>query len=280
MFRHTRLWSHVSAAVAAAVLLITFLGVGVAAGASSPTAARHAAASTSRNHTAGSKKTAKDKHKKHRKNTKHKKKTRTPAPKKSVSKAAPKPGPAKSSAPASATASSSSTSAAFVTRSGSQLMLNGRPWRFTGVNMYWLGLDENVTDSGGPTYPTHAAVDNGFASAQAVHAQLVRSTTLGVSVGSPRSLEPTLGTFNDAAFASIDYAVYDARRYGVRLMIPLTDEWHYYHGGKHTFTNWLGYPDTPGQNCVSDSGQRQNEAEFYSDPAVIAAYLGVPDDEL
>ena len=55
-------------------------------------------------------------------------------------------------------------------------------------------------------------------------------------------------------------------------MIPLTDEWHYYHGGKHTFTNWLGYTDAPGQNCVSDPGQRQREAAFYSAPAVVAAF--------
>ncbi|WP_375484349.1 hypothetical protein [uncultured Jatrophihabitans sp.] len=165
-----------------------------------------------------------------------------------------------------------STATAWVTRSGSQLQLAGKPWRFAGVNMYWLGLDENVTDAAGPTYPTHAAVDNGFSAARSLGAGLVRSISLGVSVGSPRSLEPTLGHFNDAAFASIDYAVADARRYGVRLMIPLTDEWHYYHGGKHTFTNWLGYPDAPGQNCVTDAGQRQREAEFYTDPRIVAAF--------
>ena len=168
--------------------------------------------------------------------------------------------------------SATATASSFVTRSGSQLQLDGRPWRVTGVNMYWLGLDENVTDASGPTYPTHAAVDNGFAAAASVHAGLVRATTLGVSVGSPRSLEPTLGTFNNAAFASIDYAVYDARRYGMRLMIPLTDEWHYYHGGKHTFTNWLGYPDAPGENSVTNSGQREREAHFYTAAPVISAF--------
>ena len=68
----------------------------------------------------------------------------------------------------------------FVTRHGSKLYLNGKPWRFSGVNMYWLGLDENVTDAHGPTYPTHTAVDNGFAAASRLGAQLVRSTTLGV----------------------------------------------------------------------------------------------------
>jgi mannan endo-1,4-beta-mannosidase len=33
----------------------------------------------------------------------------------------------------------------FVLRSGAQLLLHGQPFRFAGANMYWLGLDENIT---------------------------------------------------------------------------------------------------------------------------------------
>ncbi len=160
----------------------------------------------------------------------------------------------------------------FVTRSGRTLELDGRPWRFTGVNEYWLGLDDNVTDRGGPTYPTHAAVDNGFCAADELGATVVRSTSLGVSVGSPRSLEPRLGHFNDRALRAIDYAVADARRYGLRLMIPLTDQQHYYGGGKHTFTNWLGYPDIPGATASSSAAQQAQEAHFYTDGRVVTAF--------
>lgn len=173
---------------------------------------------------------------------------------------------------ASAIAQAGRTSATrWVTRDGSTLKLDGHPWRFSGVNMYWLGLDENVSDGKGPIYPTHSAVDNGFAAAAALGARVVRSTSLGVSVGSPRTLEPTLDHFNDTAFASIDYAVASARRHGERLLIPLTDDQHYYHGGKHTFTNWLGHADVPGASA-DDPAQRAQEAFFYSDPAVIAAF--------
>jgi mannan endo-1,4-beta-mannosidase len=178
--------------------------------------------------------------------------------------------------PVSATTSTSPSTAPsswrYLTRSGSTLELDGKPWRFTGVNEYWLGLDDNVQDASGPTYPTHAAVRSGLASAAALGATVVRATTLGVSVGSPRSLEPTLNHFNAKAFNSIDYAVAEARHYGVRLMIPLTDEWQYYHGGKHTFTNWLGYTDLPGQNVVTSNDQRALEAHFYTDAPVIAAF--------
>lgn len=48
----------------------------------------------------------------------------------------------------------------------------------------------------------------------------------------PLSVEPSLNTFNDAAFDIIDYALYAAREYGLRVVIPLTDEHDYYHGGR------------------------------------------------
>lgn len=160
----------------------------------------------------------------------------------------------------------------FVTRSGSTLELNGKPWRFSGVNMYWLGLDENLPDSGGPTYPTRARIDSGFAAARALGARVVRAHTLGISVGCARCLEPAPGAFNDAAFRPIDDAVASAQAHGLRLMIPLTDQWGYYHGGKRTFTRWHGYPDDPGQNAASSSAQRLSEAHFYTDPLVIADF--------
>ena len=159
---------------------------------------------------------------------------------------------------------------AWITRSGATLLQNGRPWRFSGVNMYWLGLDENHADALGPTYPSHGSVSRALGAAASLGATVVRSTTLGVSVGGPRSLEPQLGQFNQDAFDAIDYAVATARADGLHLIIPLTDEWHFYEGGKHTFTAWAGYPDLPGQNLVTSSAQRASEAHFYTDSAVIA----------
>ncbi len=41
-------------------------------------------------------------------------------------------------------------------------------------------------------------------------------------------------------FEPIDYAIWAARNYGLRLIIPLTDEYQYYHGGKYDFISWAG----------------------------------------
>lgn len=175
-------------------------------------------------------------------------------------------------APVPAGAASTSTSSRFVTRSGGTLLLDGRAWRFTGVDMYWLGLDDNVTDAEGPTRPTRARIDSGFAGARAAGATVVRAHTLGISVGCGRCLEPSPGVFDDSAFGPIDDAVASARQHGVRLMVPLTDEWNYYHGGKRTFTRWRGYPDDASETAATSPAQRDAEAHFYTDPLVIGDF--------
>jgi mannan endo-1,4-beta-mannosidase len=57
----------------------------------------------------------------------------------------------------------------------------------------------------------------------------IRSQTLGVSVGNPLSLWPTLTTRNPQAFDTIDWAVYEAGQHGLRIQMPLVDNYDYYH---------------------------------------------------
>lgn len=159
----------------------------------------------------------------------------------------------------------------FVTRSGSQLLLNGKTFRFGGANIYWLGLDEN-DPSGTISYPTHFRIDDALATAQEMGAAVVRSHTMGISVGCSLCLEPSLGNFNEAAFGSIDYAIASAKAHNIHLIIPLTDQWHFYHGGKHVFTNWRGYSDISGANAANNSQQKALEAHFYTDPQVIGDF--------
>ena len=58
----------------------------------------------------------------------------------------------------------------------------------------------------------------------------VRSHTLGISTGNPLSFEPALDVFNGSALLAADYAIAAAEAAGLRLVVPLTDQWHYYHG--------------------------------------------------
>lgn len=140
------------------------------------------------------------------------------------------------------------TSIGFVTRSGSQLMLNGRPFRFAGANLHWLGLDDSTT------YPSQFRVNDGLDAAKEMGLTVIRAHSLGISTGCGNCIEPKLGVFNETAFEHVDYAIKAAGDRGIRLIIPLTDNWHYPTGGKHNFTDWRGISD---------------ENQFYYNPQVI-----------
>ena len=142
-------------------------------------------------------------------------------------------------------------SSEFVSRSGADLMLAGRKFRFGGANIFWLGLDA----ADGTAYrPSRFRIDDVLDAAKEIGATVVRSHSLGISVGCPACIEPALGSFNEAGFESADYAIQAAGARHIRLIIPLIDNWRYYTGGKHTFTEWRGLA---------------NEDAFFTDANVI-----------
>src|SRR5438477_9807205 len=96
----------------------------------------------------------------------------------------------------------------FVTRSGTHLLLAGKPYRFGGANIEWLGLaGYGPADPAGPRYPSHFEIDDALTTAKEMGVRVVRSQTMGDSVGCELCLEPLLGQFNQAAFERIDYAL-------------------------------------------------------------------------
>ncbi len=154
-------------------------------------------------------------------------------------------------------------SQSFVTRSGSKLMLNGNVFRFSGTNIPWGGLDQ---DGAVLDYPSQFQVNAALQTAVDMGETVVRCHTCGISTGNPQSVEPSLGTFNATALKHIDYFVAEAGRYGIRLDIPLVDNYDFYDGGYRNFTDWLGLStpsDCPSAACAS---------QFYNNPRAIAAF--------
>jgi len=139
----------------------------------------------------------------------------------------------------------------FVTRSGTQLTLDGHPFRFAGANIHWLGLDDSTN------YPTQFRINDGLDAAKEMGANVIRSHDLGISTGCHNCIEPSPGVFNQTALAHDDYVIKAASDRGIRLIIPLTDNWHYPAGGKHDFTDWRGIAD---------------ENQFYYNPLVISDF--------
>ncbi|EIM84910.1 glycoside hydrolase [Stereum hirsutum FP-91666 SS1] len=156
---------------------------------------------------------------------------------------------------------------AFVKRVGTQLTLAGEPFRIVGPNVYWLGLDENVIPD--PAYPSKQRVVEIFGVVSAMRGTAVRGHTLGISIGNPLSVEPELDVFNESAYESIDFAITVARVYGIKLLIPLVDNYNYYHGGKYQFIEWGGhnFSGTGADITPPDVG-----AFFYNDTSVVESF--------
>lgn len=149
----------------------------------------------------------------------------------------------------------------FVTRAGSKLLLDGSPFHFSGTNIYWLGLDENVP-AGTVDYPTDYRIRDAIDTAADMGAKVIRSDML-ISSGGPLTLLPSKAAgINQQAWATIDYAIAYAGSKGIRLVLPLTDNWTYYHGGIRDFAKTYGLCTDPNADCP----------DFYSDPRVIADF--------
>jgi len=143
-----------------------------------------------------------------------------------------------------------------VYRNGTSLYLNGELWTVSGANVYWLGLDENVEPPAGEpyyapfkaSYPTKGRTTEIMRTLVTIGAKLIRSQTLGVSVGNPLSLMPAKGVINTDAFEAIDWAVFQARQHGLRIIAPLVD-------------NFVSLHPLSCQICISDqdNGQRKRK---------------------
>lgn len=144
----------------------------------------------------------------------------------------------------------------FVERGKDGLMLHGKSFSFSGANIYWLGLDENVPP-GVVAYPTKFRQMDALATAAVMGATVVRAHTLGISVGHPLSFCPSLGVFNDGAFLAADRAVALASAFNIRLIVPLTDNYNYYHGGRFVFCDWF---------------HKDNCDEFFSNETIISSF--------
>ena len=147
----------------------------------------------------------------------------------------------------------------FVQRDGTRLTLGGETFRYSGPNIEWLGVEAyGALDSMGPRYPSHFEVDDAMDTAKAMGARVIRSQTMGDSIGCPECIEPELGEFNPEAFKHIDYALKAAQDRGLRLIVTLAGDC---------------------ANCVlSGPGEYFRERgvagvkDFFSDPVIIAKF--------
>jgi len=130
------------------------------------------------------------------------------------------------------TPSQPSGSSKFVKTKGANFVLNGKSFFPVGFNAYWLGLMEDGS------YPTRTQIEEMFIIAKQISATVIRSHTLAASSGyHSNSLRPNNlgGKINENAWDAIDYAFSMANKYNIKLIVPLTDAYSYYHGSYGDF---------------------------------------------
>jgi hypothetical protein len=150
----------------------------------------------------------------------------------------------------------------FITRQGDQLLDGERPYRFISFNIPNLLVIEDAFEFTRPNpwrSPDEYEIEDALESVRQTGGQAVRTYVISVfREGSDMGqtvhvLAP--GKFNEEAFQTLDRILAVANRKGIRLIIPLVDNWKWM-GGVPQYAAFRG----------------KEPAAFWSDPELIADF--------
>ncbi|GJM88267.1 hypothetical protein PR202_ga04307 [Eleusine coracana subsp. coracana] len=136
----------------------------------------------------------------------------------------------------------------LVKTKGTQFVNGGKPFYVNGFNAYWLMI--LAADQS-----TRGKVTEVFKQAEAIGLTVCR--TWGFNDGGWRALQKSPSVYDEDVFKALDYVVSEARKYRIRLILPLTNNWDGY-GGKARYVKWAR---DAGVNVTSDD-------DFFSDQTV------------
>lgn len=134
----------------------------------------------------------------------------------------------------------------FVYANGTGLTLGGsdQPFVVKGVNSYDLA------------YKSEDAIDATLKNLSSIGVNTVRFWMFGD--GNSNGFQPAAGIMNETRFENADYLIADAKKYNIRLIPVLVNNWTDY-GGEQQYLKWVG------QNP-------SNQDAFYTNPQAIALF--------
>lgn len=140
----------------------------------------------------------------------------------------------------------------FIRTGGLRFVLNGNPFFANGFNAYWL---TSVASDPSQRYK----VSNAFGEASSHGLSVAR--TWAFSDGGSTALQYSPGSYNEQMFKGLDFVVSEARKYNIRLILSLVNNYDNF-GGKKQYVQWAR---NQGQNIASDD-------EFFTNPVVKGFY--------
>ena len=150
----------------------------------------------------------------------------------------------------------------FITASGAHLMEGTKPFRFISLNIPNLNFVEDefaFTRAHEYRLPDEFELRDAFESVRQLGGSAVRMYTFPVRTeGDPRDLPRYVlapGTFDETSFRTMDLALALANRYGVRVIVPLLNNWQWM-GGRPQYAAFRG----------------KDKDAFWTDPQLIADF--------
>ncbi|KAL1354858.1 hypothetical protein HN51_006913 [Arachis hypogaea] len=140
----------------------------------------------------------------------------------------------------------------FVRTRGIHFVLNGNPFYANGFNAYWLMY---AASDPSQRYKVSSAFH------EATSHGLTVARTWAFSDGGYRPLQYAPGFYNEQMFKGLDFVIYEARKYGIKLILSLVNNYESF-GGKKQYVNWAR---SKGQYLTSDD-------DFFRSPLVKGYY--------
>ncbi|KAL1542751.1 Mannan endo-1,4-beta-mannosidase 2 [Salvia divinorum] len=132
---------------------------------------------------------------------------------------------------------------AFVRR---DFVLDGSPFLFNGFNAYWM---MNVASDPGRRHK----VSDVFREASAAGLTVCRTWAFGD--GGDRALQISPGVYDERVFQGLDFVIYEARKYGIRLILSFVNNFNDF-GGKAQYVEW----------ARNAGAQASGDDDFYTNP--------------
>lgn len=171
----------------------------------------------------------------------------------------------------------------FVTVEGTKLKLNGGDFYFAGANSYSMLYSERdaeeefrVASSLGLNAIRMWGFWNGDDPQPEYDAQgrVIQEPVPGTDVWGRHVLQPSPGVYNEEAFLKFDYVIYLANAHGIKLVIPLLNQWSEF-GGLDQLLRWAGveFPPPPEGHYAQENAIKDLRGEFWTNEAAQQIYF-------